>query len=67
MTESVKEIGKASEICGNHNRDKNLKRGKGKKQLNESKDDCVDISEEARDRASGRKRGNILEYLENEI
>jgi len=28
--------------------------------------DSVDISQEARDRAAGKKHGNILEYLENE-
>jgi hypothetical protein len=29
-------------------------------------DDSVDISEEAHDRASGRKRKTILEYLEED-
>jgi hypothetical protein len=29
----------------------------------EEEDDCVDISEEARERASGKKKKSILEYI----
>lgn len=34
------------------------------KRREEQKKDCIDISTEARERASGKKRGNILEFLE---
>ena len=66
MTEAVKGICEATEIGGNSKRDGIHKRLKVKKPLDEGKDDCVDISEEARDRASGKKHRNILEYMENE-
>lgn len=40
-------------------------RGKTRSRKAGGEDEQVTISREARDRASGKKRGNILEYLEN--
>lgn len=65
MTEPVIGIGGMKEIGGNSRREGIFKREKGKRHPDEAPDDNVDISDEARSRASGKKRGNILEYLEN--
>ena len=67
MTESVTIISGAAAVAGSKDKNKeheeNLKRTKVIKHSDEAGDDNVDISKEARDRALGKKRKNILEYL----
>ncbi|MBI2354591.1 MAG: hypothetical protein HYV06_06110 [Deltaproteobacteria bacterium] len=65
MADPVTEIGGVKETGRNTTRGGNSKRDKGKGRPHRAEDDSVDISEEARQRASGKKRGNILEYLKN--
>ena len=66
MTEPLKEISSIKEAGRKGSREGILKHGGLKRHPEETEDDIVDISEEARDRASGKKRGNILEYIENQ-
>ena len=66
MTSSVDAVGAAKGTGKKGGQENPLKRGMTKHRQNRTEDDCVDISEEARERASGKKRRNILEYLENE-
>lgn len=64
MPDSIARIEGTRIIHRDGKHEEGSKREKGKSHHEESHDDCVDISEEARDRLSGKKRGNILEYLE---
>lgn len=66
MTEPLSEISRIKETGRKSSRTDNLKHEKLKRHPEEAEDDCVDISEEARNRATGKKRGNILEYIENQ-
>lgn len=65
MTEPLSEISRIKEVDRNSSRSGNPKHEKLKRPPEEEEDDSVDISEEARNRASGKKRGNILEYIES--
>lgn len=66
MTEPVIEIGGTKEVGRNSRREGIFKGKKGTRHPDEVRNDNVDISDEARDRASGKKHGNILEYLGEE-
>ena len=66
MTEPLSEISRIKEAGRKSSRGDNLKHEKHKRHPEEDEDDSVDISEEARNRASGKKRGNILEYIESQ-
>jgi hypothetical protein len=66
MTETVIVIGGVQETGRKGGQGNPSKRGKAKQLKGAPEDDSVDISQEARDRASGNKRRNILEYLEDE-
>lgn len=66
MTEPLDAISRIRGAGKKSQRGDDLKHEKSKKRHEESEDDSVDISEEARDRASGKKRGNILEYIRNQ-
>jgi len=65
MTEPVEGVGAAKAVGKNATKGSVFKREKKRRPLHEE-EDSVDISEEARNRASGKKRGGILEYLRNE-
>lgn len=67
MTEPLSEIRRIKEADRKSSRSGDLKHEKLKKHPEEAGDDFVDISKEARERASGKKRGNILEYIENQV
>ena len=68
MTEPVIIISGAVAVAGSKDKKKdyeeNWKRAKALNHPDEVRDDNVDISKEARERASGKKRKNILEYLD---
>ena len=68
MTEPVIIISGAAAVAGSKDKKKdheeNWKRTKALTHPDEARDDNVDISKEARERASGKKRKNILEYLD---
>lgn len=64
MTDAIIEISGARIVGRDDKQEHAPKRDKEKRRQQQQKDDCIDISKEARDRASGKKRGNILEYLE---
>lgn len=66
MTNPVDVVSGAKEACKKSRQENPLKRGKAKHRNVRTEDDCVDISQEARDRVSGKKHRNILEYLEDE-
>lgn len=63
MTDPVERISPARETGKKNAADTRLKHGKPVRQLDDAESDSVDISEEARDRATGKKHRNILEYL----
>ena len=66
MTEPLNKISKVKETGRNNSRTDNSKHEKSKRHQEETDDDCVEISEEAHNRAMGKSRGNILEYIENQ-
>jgi len=66
VTEPLSEISRVKETGRNGSRSGNPRHEKLKRQPDDAEDDCVDISEEARSRASGKRRGNILEYIEGQ-
>jgi len=66
MTDPVVVVGGVQEAGRKSGQKNPAKRGKAKHLKGGPEDDSVDISQEARDRASGKKRRNILEYLEDE-
>ena len=63
MTDPVDKVSRTREIERKKTREEMVRSGKRKHHPDESVNDSIDISEEARDRASGRKRKTILEYL----
>lgn len=66
MTEPIQRVGRTTGI-GQHreHRDRlNQSYGDGTKREADPEDDQVDISEEARRRAEGRYKKNILEHIE---
>jgi hypothetical protein len=66
MTEPVTGIDKAR-VTGKKNApDTRLKHEKAPRHTDETGEDSIDISEEARDRAAGRRRKKILDYLNEE-
>jgi hypothetical protein len=66
MTETLKEISRVRETGKKKVPDEFLKHEKHPRHPDESEGDSVDISEEARDRAAGKTRRNILDYLKEE-
>jgi len=66
MTDPINKISRAQEAGRKQARTGIVKGEKLSDHPDEPADDSVDISEEARERASGRKRKTILEYLEDE-
>jgi hypothetical protein len=66
MTEPVSEISRVKETGKKKVPDARLKHEKHPQLPDEPGEDSVDISEEARDRAAGKKRRNILDYLKEE-
>ena len=66
MTEPVDKISRAQETASKKTRLAITRSDHAQHHPDEQADDCVDISEEARERASGRKRKTILEYLEED-
>ena len=64
MTEPVDKVSRTREVNRQKGREQLLKRDKSEQHHAEDiEDDSVEISREARDRASGKKRRNILDYL----
>lgn len=65
LVDKVDIIRGAREVSRQKDQEQPHKRQKGKRHPNETDEDSVEISEEARERATGKRRRNILEYLEN--
>ncbi len=63
MTEPIVEISGARIVQRDDRHEESSRREKRKKR-EQPGDDSVDISPEARERASGRKKENIMEYIE---
>ena len=66
MTEPLDKISRVKETGRNNSRTDNSRHERLKRHQEETDDDCVDIPEEAHKRATGKNRGNILEYIENQ-
>jgi len=66
MTDPLSEISRTKEAGRKISRTGSLKHEKLKRHPEEAEDDCVDISDEARSSASGKRRGNIIEYIESQ-
>jgi hypothetical protein len=66
MTDPVNKVGRTQEAERKKTHDGMVRSGKREHHSDEPANDSVDISEEARDRSSGRKRKTILEYLEDD-
>ena len=66
MTDPVVVISGAKEAGKKSRQGSLLKRDKSRLRQDCDEDDSVDISQEAHDRASGKRRRNILEYLDDE-
>ena len=66
MTEPLIKISPAKETDKKKSIESRLKHEKNSEHTNEVEKDSVDISEEARERAAGKKHRNILEYI-NEV
>ena len=66
MTEAVTGISTTREPGKKKAADTRLKHDKNQRHADETAEDSVDISEEARERAAGKKRRNILDYLNEE-
>jgi hypothetical protein len=64
MTDAVIEVGGARIVQRDDKHEDAPKRDKEKRQQHQQLEDCIDISEEARNRASGKTKKTILEYLE---
>ena len=64
MTDAVIEVGGTRIVQRDDKHEDAPKRDKEKRQHQQQQGDCIEISEEARNRASGKNRKNILEYLE---
>lgn len=63
MTEPLTRISTTKETGKKHAPDTPLKHDKHTQHSGETEEDSVDISEEARERATGKRRRNILDYL----
>jgi hypothetical protein len=66
MTEPVTRISATRETSKKNAAETPLKHEKSPHHVEENEEDSVEISKEARERASGRKRKNILDYLNEE-
>jgi hypothetical protein len=66
MTDQINKISRTQETERKKTRSGIIRSEQRNYHPDEPEDDSVDISEEARDRASGRKRRTILEYLEDD-
>jgi hypothetical protein len=66
MTDPVSKISRSQETDRKAAHGGMIRNEKRKFHPDEPSDDSVDISEEARERASGKKRKTILEYLEDD-
>jgi len=64
MTDAVIEVSGTRIVQRDDKHEDAPKRDKEKRQHHQQQEDCIDISEEARQRASGKNKKNILEYLE---
>lgn len=65
MTDPVNRITGAKETNRKSSQEGLFKSDRRKQKTEHAEDDSVDISQEARDKASGKKRKNILEYIES--
>lgn len=65
MTDPVNKIDNIKETSRKNSRDGIFRGDKHKHHSEQPENDNVDISEEARDRASGKKHKNIIEYIES--
>jgi hypothetical protein len=67
VTEPVEKVSRSREVAGKNRRETGLlQREKSLNHQNGGEVDSIDISDEARDRAAGRKRRSILEYINDE-
>jgi hypothetical protein len=67
MTEPVEGISRAKEVAEKNKRDPGrLQREKHSGHQEAADDDSIDISDEARERAAGKRRRNIMEYINEE-
>jgi hypothetical protein len=65
MTDPVNKVDGVKETSRKNSRDELFGSNKHRHHSEQLENDNVDISEEARDKASGKKRKNILEYIES--
>jgi len=65
MTDPVNKVDGVKETSRKNSRDGLFRGDKHRHHTEQLENDNVDISEEARDKASGKKRKNILEYIES--
>ncbi len=65
MTDPVNKIDGVKETSRKNGRNGLFRGDKHRHHTEQPENDNVDISEEARDKASGKKRKNILEYMES--
>jgi len=65
MTDPVNKVDGVKVTGRKNSRDGIFRGDKHKHHSEQLENDNVDISEEARDRASGKKRKNILEYIDS--
>jgi hypothetical protein len=63
MTDPLERISPTRETGKKNAADSRLKHEKHPHHVDETETDSVDISEEAREKAAGKKRKNILDYL----
>jgi len=66
MTDPVNKVSRAQEAERRQTQEGGFRSDTLRHHPDEPADDSVDISEEARERASGRKRKTILEYIEGD-
>jgi hypothetical protein len=66
MTEPVSKIGATKETGRKNRQEEYLRHDQTRHHPEQRENDSVDISEEARDRASGKRKKNILEYIESQ-
>jgi len=63
MTEPLTKISSIKETGKKNASDSRLKHEKNQRHGVDSEEDSITISEEARERAAGKKRRNILDYI----
>jgi hypothetical protein len=66
MTDPLTGISAIRETGKKRESDTRLKHEKKPHHTDEAEEDSIDISEEARERSAGRKRRNILDYINEE-